>query len=161
MYPQRGRASGDEEREGGLMADLDKQPFVCPDFCLGVTSTALQQRVRGWASGTDSPVLGQKFNISLPAGNNSLIPGLMRRCLLKGQRVTPRAREEERSCGRTVSSACGVWAGWGNGKEQFCAVAQPEKHFAFGGQEQAYSTISCSTLIFDFGILSSFLKLTS
>lgn len=39
-------------------------------------------------------------------------------------------------------------------------VSKQVTYFAFGGQEQAYSTISCSTLIFDFRILSSFLKLT-
>lgn len=51
----------------------------------------------------------------------------------------------------------------GNGKEQFSGVAQLENmvsrqmpYFAFGRQEQAYSTISCSTLIFDFRILSVF-----
>ena len=31
---------------------LYKQPFVCPDFCLRLTSSLLQRGARGWASRT-------------------------------------------------------------------------------------------------------------
>lgn len=132
-------------------------------------SPAAAQRM-GFSSLLFSPsslVLGQKLNASLPAGNSQFIQDVGQRRLLKEQSITSRAREEERCCGITVSCLWSVSRLGEMGRSSFLGlhsqknmVSRQMPYFEFDGQEQAYSTISCSALIFNFGILSSFLKLT-